>query len=70
MAPKGKSAFGDGKDASPGPGAYWPAEAGEAYSDMTRYSGMTIAKGSKKWAKDVGRDSSQPQRTDWMVHTY
>ena len=43
---------------TPGPGHYFSAEAGEAYSDMTRYSGLSIAKGSRKWARDVGRSSS------------
>ena len=43
---------------TPGPGHSFSADTGEAYSDMTRYSGLSIAKGSRKWARDVGRPSS------------
>lgn len=51
-------------DNLPGPGHYFDTEAGEAYSEITRFSQKTLAKKSEEWAKRSGRVSTSPRLVD------
>ena len=51
-------------DDTPGPGQYFPAKAGDACSEISRFGHKTLANASQDYAKKTGGTSTAPRFDD------